>query len=63
MTNEEINQKIKTNYARLEDIVTPWIFTLNNEAKKILEENQQLQEQCEHEFVEGRCVYCYKEEK
>lgn len=63
MTNEEINQKIKANYARLEDIVTPWIFTLNNEAKKILEENQQLQEQCEHEFVEGRCVYCYKEEK
>lgn len=63
MTNEEINQKIKANYARLEDIVTPWIFTLNNEAKKILEENQQLQEQCEHEFVDGRCVYCYKEEK
>ncbi len=62
MTNKEINQKIKLNYSRLEDIMTPWIFTLNNEAKKILEENQKLQEQCEHEFVDGQCIYCYKEE-
>ena len=63
MTNLEIKQKIDENNSIIEQLVTPNKFTLNNTVAKLLEENTKLQTQCQHNFVNGYCEYCYAEEK
>lgn len=63
MTKFEIKEKIDTNNQIIESILTPNRFTLNNTIAKLLEENDKLQAQCSHEFEDGYCIYCYKEEK
>ena len=30
---------------------------------KLLEENEKLQSQCEHEYENGYCIYCYKQKE
>lgn len=63
MTNLEIKQKIDENNSIIEQLVTPNKFTLNNTVAKLLEENKKLQAQCQHNFINGYCEYCYMEEK
>ena len=63
MTNLEIKQKIDENNSIIEQLVTPNKFTLNNTVAKLLEENKKLQAQCQHNFRNGYCEYCYTEEK
>ena len=63
MTNLEIKQKIDENNSIIEQLVTPNKFTLNNTVAKLLEENKKLQEQCQHNFINGYCEYCYMEQK
>ena len=58
MTGEEIRQKILFNKARIDQIFNPGIFVLQEEATKLMEENEKLQEQCEHTFKDGVCIYC-----
>ena len=43
--------------------MSPNIFTLNNTVAKLLKENEELQNICNHSFEDGYCIYCYKEEK
>ena len=62
MTNLEIHNKIDANNKIIESVFSPNIFTLNNTVKDLLKENEELQKQCTHEFQEGYCIYCYKEE-
>lgn len=57
----EIKEKIDTNNKIIEQILTPNQFSLNNTIASLLIENDSLQQQCPHEFVEGYCIYCYKE--
>lgn len=59
----EIKQKIDENNKIIETLLTPNQFTLNNTIAKLLKENQQLQNECNHDFQDGYCVYCYKEKK
>lgn len=59
----EIKQKIDENNKIIETLLTPNQFTLNNTIAKLLKENQQLQNKCNHDFQDGYCVYCYKEKK
>ena len=59
----EIKTKIDENNKIIESLLTPNQFTLNNTIAKLLEENQKLQDECEHEFENGYCIYCYKEKK
>lgn len=62
MTNFEIKEKIDANNRKIEELLNPNEFVLNNTIKNLLAENDALQEQCNHEFVDGFCIYCYKEE-
>ena len=63
MTNLEIKEKIDANNKLIETILNPTAFTLNNTVKNLLKENDDLQAQCTHNFVDGYCEYCYMEEK
>ena len=62
MTNLEIHEKIDRNNRIIQDLFNPNSFVLNNTIKDLLKENEELQNQCEHNFVDGYCEYCYKEE-
>lgn len=63
MGNLTIKEQIDRNNALIEKIMTPNVFTLNNTVADLLQENAELQKQCTHEFEDGYCVYCYKEEE
>ena len=63
MTNLEIKEKIDQNNKVIETLLNPTAFTLNNTIKDLLKENDALQAQCTHSFVDGYCEYCYVEEK
>lgn len=62
MTNLEIKEKIDANNKLIENLLNPSEFTLNNAVKDLLKENDELQKQCKHNFVDGFCEYCYKME-
>ena len=62
MTNLQIKEKIDANTKLIETLLSPTTFTLNNTIKNLLRENDILQSQCEHSFVDGYCEYCYMEE-
>ena len=63
MGNLIIKELIDRNNALIEKIMTPNVFTLNNTVADLLQENAKLQKKCTHEFENGYCVYCYKEEE
>ena len=62
MTNLEIKEKIDQNNKIIETLFSPNIFTLNNAVSELLKENDELQKQCTHSFIDGYCEYCYLEE-
>jgi hypothetical protein len=62
MRGLEIKKRIDENNKIIESLMTPNIFSLNNTIADILSENRELQNNCDHEFEEGFCIYCYKEE-
>lgn len=62
MTNLEIHKKIDDNNRIIQNLFNPNSFVLNNTIKDLLKENEELQKQCNHEFEDGYCVYCYIEE-
>lgn len=60
---EYIKEKINENNKIIELLLTPNQFTLNNTIAKLLKENSDLQKHCKHQFVNGYCIYCCKEEQ
>lgn len=58
----EIHLKIEENNKIIESLLTPNQFTLNNTIAQLLAENAELQKSCPHEYNNGYCIYCYKEE-
>lgn len=60
MRGLEIKQRIDMNNMLIEKLMTPNQFTLNNTVSNLLLENRELQNECEHEFEDGYCIYCYK---
>jgi hypothetical protein len=62
MLGLEIKKRIDENNKIIESLMTPNIFSLNNTIADILSENKKLQSECKHEFEDGFCIYCYKEE-
>lgn len=63
MTQLEIKSKIDANNSVIEKLFVPDQFTLNSTIQQLLKENMELQAQCKHEFEDGYCIYCYKEEE
>lgn len=59
----EIKEQIDRNNGLIEQFLAPNQFVLNNTVAQLLKENAQLQQQCQHEFEEGYCIYCYKSEE
>ena len=62
MKPEEIRDKINFNNKMIEKLVDPSIFILQPKIEAYLKENDELRKICAHEFVDGVCVYCGKEE-
>ena len=60
MRQLEIKRKIEENNKIIESLMTPNVFTLNNTVAELLAENKALQEECEHVFEDGYCIYCMK---
>ncbi len=59
----QIKEKIDENNRIIESLLQPNQFTLNNTIAELLNENRELQNQCKHDFQDGYCIYCYKEQE
>lgn len=62
MLGKDIKMQIDYNNQLIESFLSPNKFVLNNTIAKLLKDNEELQKQCEHNFQDGYCIYCYKEE-
>ena len=62
MSPLEIHEKIKHNNKLIQDMFNPNQFVLNNIVRDLLKENENLQKQCPHNFVNGYCEFCFMEE-
>ena len=60
MSPSEIKSRIDLLNSQLEQLLQPNKFTLNNLVVEITAEIDNLQSQCEHEYVNNFCNYCYK---
>ena len=63
MTQLERKAKIDENNKIIKELLNPSEFTLNNTISNLLKENAELQNGCEHSFVDGFCEYCYLQEE
>lgn len=61
VNNFEIREKVNDLYEKLVHSAATFIFK-PNEIKQIKEQIFNLQEQCNHKFENGKCIYCRKEE-
>ncbi len=62
MTRDEIQNKIIFNNAKIKELLDPSVFILQPEVQILMEENEELQSICEHEFENGVCKICGKVE-
>ncbi len=62
MTRDEIQNKIIFNNMKIKELLDPSVFILQPEVQILMEENEELQAMCEHEFVNGVCTICGKVE-
>lgn len=63
MTGLEIFARVKSNKKKIEDLLDYSTFVLNPEIVRLEEENKALQSMCKHEFIQGTCKFCDKEEE
>ena len=56
--SEEIRFKIAQLNDELDSILDPSSFVLNPRVNEIFAEIAELQEECEHNFVNGECEFC-----
>ena len=63
MTNIERRLEIDNLNKQIEEALKPNIFILNNTIIDLQKEIWELQNQCEHNFINGFCEYCYKAEE
>ena len=62
MTNQEIRNQIDGLNDTIAIHFLPGTFTLNTIAVDAMNKIFELQSQCKHEFKDGRCIWCDKEE-
>ena len=63
MNGSEIKKKIDEDNEKLAELATPSFFTLNKQVYELLQEVNYLQGLCVHEFKDGVCIFCGKEEE
>lgn len=61
--SQEIRKQIDEIYQEIENLLNPSSFVLKPEVAILNDEIEKLQKQCSHEFENGQCIYCDKEEK
>jgi len=61
MTQEVIAKRVAEINEQLEQLITPNYFTLNTKVSNLIHELDLLQAECKHEFKDGICIYCGKE--
>ena len=60
--SKEIKDKIAVLAKEYDELFDPSTFVLKPRLLEIQTEIMKLQRQCEHEFVNGFCIYCAREE-
>lgn len=60
MSQDEIKMKVDEIDNKIAEAVRT--FILSPELKDLMEEKAALRAQCVHEFENGKCIYCGKEE-
>lgn len=63
MNGPEIFSLVTKKKERIEELIDPTVFVLNKEVVELQNDIAELQKDCPHEFNEGVCKYCGKEEK
>lgn len=63
MNGPEIFSLVTEKKQKIEELLDPTVFVLNKEVEALQNDIVELQKDCPHEFVEGICKYCGKEEK
>lgn len=63
MNGLEIFSLVSKKKQRIEELLDPTTFVLNKEVEALQQDIAELQKDCPHEFNEGICKYCGKEEK
>lgn len=63
LPKEEIKIRIDKNNKEIQELYDPSHGALIERISLLVGENIKLQLQCEHEFKDGVCMYCYMEEK
>ena len=63
MNGPEIFSLIKTKKDRIEELIDPTTFVLNKEVEVLQAEIENLQQECPHEYDNGTCRYCGKQEE
>ena len=61
--SKEIKAKIDEYAAEIERLYDPTVFTLNQKLNELGKKIVELQNQCNHLFVDGVCEFCYKGEE
>ena len=62
MTGLDVYSLVTTKRQQIEELIDPTSFVLNPEVEKLQNEIAALQEKCPHDYVEGICMHCGKEE-
>ena len=64
MTNQEIFTRVTSACEELDELLSDMdVFTFNPRVAELEKEIEELQSKCKHEFHDGICVYCSKEEE
>lgn len=61
MTGNEIFNLVSEKKQEIEDLFDPTTFVLNPRVQELEQEIFNLQEKCEHHFIDNKCAYCGKE--
>ena len=58
--SQEIKKRIDELSLEVEQLMDPTTFVLNPRISEIDKEIKALQAQCQHNFVDGACEFCYR---
>jgi hypothetical protein len=61
MKGHDVFNLITEKKQKIEELFDPTSFVLNPEVVKLEKEIEELQTKCEHNYVDGVCEYCGKE--
>ena len=61
MDGKEIRQRVNEIQERIDFLIGK--FVLTKEIEDLMKEREEIQNKCEHNFKEGKCIFCDRLEK